>query len=160
MSLKLSTTTRYGLRALSDLCANSADGPVTVSDIAKRQDIPFSYLEQLFSKLRRGDIVRSVRGAQGGYVIARPADEITVSQVMDALGEPIAFGGCQTDEGCANAPSCPMFGVWRSVKEQIGSVLDSTTLSDIAADMERLNDSDSIEPDREEARMKAMRNSA
>lgn len=155
--MKLSTTTRYGLRALSDLCANGHDGPVTVSDIAKRQDIPFSYLEQLFTKLRRGDIVRSVRGAQGGYVMARPAGEISVSQVMEALGEPIAFGGCQTDEGCANAPSCPMFGVWRSVKERIGSVLDSTMLSDIAADMERLNDADDVEPDREEARKKAMR---
>ena len=59
--MKLSTTTRYGLRALSDLCTQNRDGPVAVSDIAKRQDIPANYLEQLFAKLRRGNILRSVR---------------------------------------------------------------------------------------------------
>ena len=92
--MKLSTTTRYGLRALSDLCAQDGDGPVAVSDIARRQDIPANYLEQLFARLRRGNILRSVRGAQGGYLLARPAGEITIAEVVDALGESIAFGDC------------------------------------------------------------------
>ena len=98
--MKLSTTTRYGLRALSDLCAQGGEGPVAVSDIARRQDIPANYLEQLFARLRRGDILRSVRGAQGGYLLARPAGEITVAEIVDALGETITFGDCQTEAGC------------------------------------------------------------
>ena len=126
--MKLSTTTRYGLRALSDLCAQNEDGPVAVSDIAKRQDIPANYLEQLFAKLRRGNILRSVRGAQGGYLLARPAGEITVAVIVDALGESITFGDCQTEAGCDQAPRCPTFHLWRKVKNSIDEILTNTTL--------------------------------
>ncbi len=126
--MKLSTTTRYGLRALSDLCAQNEDGPVAVSDIAKRQDIPANYLEQLFAKLRRGNILRSVRGAQGGYLLARPAGEITVAEIVDALGESITFGDCQTEAGCDQAPRCPTFHLWRKVKNSIDEILTNTTL--------------------------------
>ena len=126
--MKLSTTTRYGLRALSDLCAQNEDGPVAVSDIAKRQDIPANYLEQLFAKLRRGNILRSVRGAQGGYLLARPAGEIWVGVIVDALGESITFGDCQTEAGCDQAPRCPTFHLWRKVKNSIDEILTNTTL--------------------------------
>ena len=132
--VKLSTTTRYGLRALSDLCAQNEDGPVAVSDIAKRQDIPANYLEQLFAKLRRGDILRSVRGAQGGYLLARPPSEITVAEVVNALGESITFGDCQTPSGCENAPNCPTFHLWRKVKNSIDEILTTTTLEALVRD--------------------------
>ncbi|MDR2179014.1 MAG: Rrf2 family transcriptional regulator [Synergistaceae bacterium] len=157
--MKLSTVTRYGLRALSDLCAQeelqleelqqgglqqgelqsenrsgiqSASKPVAVSDIARRQDIPPSYLEQLFAKLRRGNLVKSVRGAQGGYVLARPAREITVAEVIRALGEPIAFGDCQTETGCRNTAECPTYELWQRLKGSVDDILESTTLEDIA----------------------------
>ena len=129
--MKLSTTTRYGLRALSDLCAQGGEGPVAVSDIARRQDIPANYLEQLFARLRRGDILRSVRGAQGGYLLARPAGEITVAEIVDALGESITFGDCQTEVGCDQMASCPTFSLWRKVRDSIDEILKATTLEDL-----------------------------
>jgi Rrf2 family iron-sulfur cluster assembly transcriptional regulator len=105
---------------------------VAVGDIARRQEIPLNYLEQLFARLRRGNLVKSVRGAQGGYVLARPADEITVAEIVRALGEPIAFGDCQTDAGCRNAPRCPTYGLWRRLKDSVDGILENTTLGDLA----------------------------
>ena len=134
--MKLSTISRYGLRALSDLCAQGElqgnSKPVAVSDIARRQDIPSSYLEQLFAKLRRGNLVKSVRGAQGGYVLARPAGDITVAEIIRVLGEPIAFGDCQTKAGCRNTAECPTYELWQRLKGSVDDILESTTLEDIA----------------------------
>lgn len=134
--MKLSTATRYGLRALSYLSAVEKDGPVAVGEIARRQKIPLNYLEQLFAKLRRGRLIKSVRGAQGGYILARSADEITVADIFRALGEPIAFGDCQTDAGCCNVPDCSTYELWRRVKSSVDDILESTTLGDLA-DKER-----------------------
>ena len=130
--MKLSTTTRYGLRALTDLCVQQQGAPVSVSDIARRQNIPVNYLEQLFAKLRRSNILKSVRGAQGGYLLARPAKEITVSEVIAALGEEILFGSCQSEKGCANAPTCSTFDLWNRLRISIDGILDGTTLEDLA----------------------------
>jgi Rrf2 family protein len=105
---------------------------VAVGDIARRQEIPLNYLEQLFVRLRRGNLVRSVRGSQGGYVLTRPAGEITVAEVVRVLGEPIAFGDCQTDAGCRNAPRCPTYGLWRRLKDSVDDILENTTLGDLA----------------------------
>jgi Rrf2 family protein len=134
-TMKLSKVTRYGLRALFDLCLlGEADGekPVAVGGIARRQDIPLNYLEQLFVRLRRGNLVRSVRGARGGYVLARPPGEISVAEVVRALGEPIAFGDCQTDAGCRNASRCPTYGLWRRLKTSVDDILENTPLEDLA----------------------------
>ncbi len=130
--MKLSTVTRYGLRALSDLCAQADESPVAVGDIARRQGIPLSYLEQLFARLRRGHLVKSVRGAQGGYVLARPAREITIAEIIRALGEPIAFGDCQTEAGCSNTQQCATFELWQRLKDSVDGILETTTLEDIA----------------------------
>ena len=133
--MKLSTVASYGLRALSDLCARETgveSKPVTVGDIARRQEIPSSYLEQLFAKLRRGRVVKSVRGAQGGYVLARPASEITVAEIVKALGEPIVFGDCQTNAGCSNISDCPTYDLWQKLKTSVDDILESTTLEDLA----------------------------
>ena len=140
--MKLSTVTRYGLRALLDLCAQEDDresSPVAVGDIAKRQEIPSSYLEQLFAKLRRGRVVKSIRGAQGGYVLARPANEITVAEIVKALGEPIAFGDCQTDAGCSNISDCPTYVLWQRLKTSVDVILESTTLKDLAKRDEKID---------------------
>ena len=130
--MKLSTVTRYGLRALSDLSVRQENGPVAVGDIARRQGIPSSYLEQLFARLRRGHLVKSVRGAQGGYVLARPAREITVAEIVRVLGESIAFGDCQTEAGCRNARKCATWDLWQRVKDSVDGILESTTLEDLA----------------------------
>ena len=154
ISLRLSTTARYSLRALSDLCSRSDNQPVSVSDIASRQNIPVTYLEQILAKLRRGGILDSVRGAQGGYILARPAGKITVAEILQALGEPVIFGSCQTDKGCENAVTCPTFNLWRKVKGSVDEILRTTTLEDIADEKLSLMTS-APDPEREEARRKA-----
>ena len=153
--MRLSTTARYSLRALSDLCTRPNSEPVSVSDIASRQNIPVNYLEQLFGKLRRGGILESVRGSQGGYLLARPEGEITIADILQALGEPFIFGSCQTEKGCENAVTCPTFNLWRKVKGSVDEILRTTTLEDIAGESITLLDTESPDPEREEARRKA-----
>jgi len=116
------------------MCAREDGGekkPVVIGDIAKRQEIPSSYLEQLFAKLRRGRVIKSVRGAQGGYLLARPAKEITVAEIIRALGESIAFGDCQTDAGCDNIIDCPTYELWQRLKASVDDILETTTLEDL-----------------------------
>lgn len=143
---------------MSDLCSHSRnDEPVSVSDIASRQDIPVNYLEQLFGKLRRGGLLASVRGAQGGYLLARSAGEITIADILEALGEPVIFGSCQTEKGCENALTCPTFRLWRKVKGSVDEILESTTLQDIADEKITLLESMAYDPEREEARDRAIK---
>ncbi len=154
--MRLSTSARYSLRALSDLCTYPQE-PVSVSDIAARQNIPSAYLEQLFGKLRRAGILESVRGSQGGYILARPENEITIAEILQALGEPFIFGSCQTDKGCENAVTCPTFNLWRKVKGSVDEILRTTTLEDIADETITLLESQDPDPEREEARRKAQK---
>ena len=156
LSVRLSSTARYGLRAMSDLSTHSHNSePVCVSDIASRQNIPVNYLEQLFRKLRTAGLLESVRGAQGGYYLARKADEITIADILQALGEPFIFGSCQTEKGCENAPSCPTFSLWRRVKGSVDEILTTTTLADIVD--EKITLLESLNSEREEARDRAIR---
>lgn len=156
--MRLSTTARYSLRALSDLCSRYGEAPVSVSDIASRQDIPATYLEQIFGKLRRGGILESVRGAQGGYILARPAGKITIAEILQALGEPVIFGSCQTDKGCENAVTCPTFNLWRKVKGSVDEILRTTTLADIADEkLSLMTSALTPDPERIEARRKAVK---
>ena len=158
--MRLSTTARYGLRAMSDLCVHSHNSePVPVSDIASRQNIPVNYLEQLFGKLRRGGLLESVRGAQGGYLLARKADEISIADILQALGEPFIFGSCQTEKGCENAVTCPTFSLWRKVKGSVDEILETTTLEDIADERMTLLESLNSDPEREEVRERAIKTS-
>ena len=154
--MRLSTSARYSLRALSDLCTYPQE-PVSISDIATRQNIPPAYLEQLFGKLRRAGILESVRGSQGGYMLARPENEITIAEILQALGEPFIFGSCQTDKGCENAVTCPTFNLWRKVKGSVDEILRTTTLEDIADETITLLESQDPDPEREEARRKAQK---
>ncbi len=155
--VRLSSTARYGLRAMTELCAVSKEAPVSVSDIAERQKIPLNYLEQLFGKLRRAGLLESVRGAQGGYFLARSAGEISIADILKALGEPVIFGSCQTEKGCENAVKCPTFKLWRKVKGSIDEILESTTLEDITSETISLLESIIPDPEREEVRERALR---
>ena len=154
--MRLSTSARYSLRALSDLCTCPQE-PVSISDIAARQNIPPAYLEQLFGKLRRAGILESVRGSQGGYILARPENEITIAEILQAIGEPLIFGSCQTEKGCENAVTCPTFSLWRKVKGSVDEILRSTTLEDIAGETLTLLETESPDPERQEARRKAQK---
>ncbi len=132
--MKLSTKGRYAVMALVDL-ASQADGrPVALADIAERQEISLSYLEQLFAKLRRGGLVRSVRGPGGGYLLARAAAETRISDAILAVDEPIRATRCKPNSsaGCrANKSRCLTHDLWEELGNQIHVFLSSVSLADV-----------------------------
>ncbi len=133
--MRLSTRGRYGVAALYELATRSDGSPVTLRQIAEGQGLSESYLEQLFLALRRADVVSSVRGAQGGYVLARPAAEITIGDIVRALEGPIAPVSCVADEeACTrdHLDGCPTRPIWIRLARCMNRVLDSITLADIS----------------------------
>ena len=132
--MKLSTKGRYAVMALVDLASQSDGRPVALADIAERQEISLSYLEQLFAKLRRGGLVRSVRGPGGGYLLARPAEDTRVSDAILAVDEPIRATRCRSGSsaGCrANKSRCLTHDLWEELGNQIHVFLSSVSLADV-----------------------------
>ena len=130
--MKLSTKGRYGLRALIDLALYSENETVSIQSIARRQNISDSYLEQLMRKLRSAGLIVSVRGAQGGYKLARPANEISVGDVLRALEgslEAVTCGG--EDNSCQGADLCVTKFVWERINSSIRDTVDSIKLSQL-----------------------------
>jgi len=133
--LLVSTKGRYGLRSMVELALNYQEGPLPLRVIAERQEISESYLEQVFASLRKAGLVRAVRGSFGGYVLARPAPEITVEEILTALEGPIVPVSCVEDSDSANCPrmeSCLTYPLWKKLADRINEVLASTTLQDLA----------------------------
>ncbi len=132
--MKLSTKGRYGLRALVDLAANGGEEAVSITSIAGRQDLSESYLEQLMRLLRRSGLVESVRGAQGGYRLARPADTISVGDVLRALEgdlKAVDCSGFMEEGGCSGSDLCVTKYVWKRVNDAIERTVDSIMLSEL-----------------------------
>lgn len=130
--MKLSTKGRYAVMAMADLADACEEGPVTLSDIASRQSISLSYLEQLFAKLRRAEIVASVRGPGGGYKLGRGADEIRVSDIILAVDEPLRATRCSEAKGClADGRRCITHDLWDELSRHIYLFLNSITLRDV-----------------------------
>ncbi len=135
--MKLSTKGRYGLRALVDLAIHSGDAPVSIQSIAARQNISERYLEQLMGAMKKAKLVTSTRGAQGGYRLARPAEEISVGDVLRALEGDLRAVACPAEEegedGCANSGSCVTRYVWQRVNESIRQAVDTIWISQLAS---------------------------
>lgn len=131
--VKLSTKGKYGVKALFELAMYEGTGPVSLKSIAERQGLSEHYLEQLAAPLRKSGLITSIRGAQGGYVLSRPATQITVGDVIRVLEGPIGFTDCATEGEPAPdcAADCAVHGVWEKVTQQIVSVIDSITLYDL-----------------------------
>jgi Rrf2 family iron-sulfur cluster assembly transcriptional regulator len=133
--VKLSTKGRYAVMALADLASHSKMGaPVALADIADRQDISLSYLEQLFGKLRKGAQVKSVRGPGGGYRLARPAGEMRIADIIMAVDEPIKATRCAqgSPAGCRSDRSrCLTHDLWEELGTQIYLFLSTITLEDV-----------------------------
>lgn len=132
--MKLSTKGRYAVMAMVDLASNSRGKPVALADVASRQEISLSYLEQLFSKLRRGGVVKSVRGPGGGYLLARPESETRVSDIILAVDEPIQATRCTPGQpaGChSNKTRCLTHDLWEELGNQIYLYLSSVSLADV-----------------------------
>ena len=131
--MKLSTKGRYGLRALIDLALYSEEEPVSIQSIAKRQNLSESYLEQLVAKLRKAGLVKSIRGAQGGYQLAKPAAQISVGDVLRALEGNLEAVDCPalTEEGCDGADLCVAKYVWQRINENIAKTVDEMMLNQL-----------------------------
>ena len=132
--MKLSTKGRYAVMAMVDLACQNKDEPVALIDIGLRQDISVSYLEQLFGKVRKGAQVKSVRGPGGGYLLARDADQIKISDIIIAVDEPIQTTRCAigSPKGCTPDNSrCLTHDLWSELGNQIFLYLSSITLADV-----------------------------
>jgi len=132
--LRLSTKGRYAVMAMVDLAVTSGGSPVALADIAERQEISLSYLEQLFAKLRRGGIVKSVRGPGGGYLLSRSAREVRISDIILAVDEPIRTTRCApgSSRGCKSDKSrCLTHDLWEELGHQIHLYLSSVSLEDV-----------------------------
>ncbi len=126
--MKLSTKGRYGLRALVDLAVNGKEEAVSVGSIAQRQGISERYLEQLMAKLKKAKIVTSTRGARGGYLLAKPEEDITIGDVLRALEGSIEPIDCPGEAGCADAGACVTKYVWKRINEGVNRIVDDITL--------------------------------
>jgi Rrf2 family iron-sulfur cluster assembly transcriptional regulator len=132
--MKLSTKGRYAVMAMVDLAQHSGDGPVCLSEIAERQEISLSYLEQLFAKLRRGGLVKSVRGPGGGYLLAHDRNETRIADIILAVDEPIRAVRCKPGQtlGCRGDRSrCLTHDLWEELSNQIHLFLSAVTLGDV-----------------------------
>ena len=141
--MKLSTKGRYGLRALIDLAVNSDTEAVSIQSISARQGISESYLEQLMRLLRKAELVKSVRGAGGGYVLAKPAKEISVGDILRALEGHLDAVTCtagNSENSCEGADFCVTRFVWKRINESITDAVDSIMLDQLVEESRKLRD--------------------
>jgi Rrf2 family transcriptional regulator, iron-sulfur cluster assembly transcription factor len=132
--MRLTTKGRYAVMAMVDIAKHGAGNPVTLAEIAERQVISLSYLEQLFAKLRAGGLVKSVRGPGGGYLLAYGADNTRISDIILAVDEPIRATRCMpgAPTGCSGMRSrCLTHDLWEELGNQIHLYLSSVTLADV-----------------------------
>ena len=130
--MRLTTKGRFAVTAMLDLAMNAKEAPVTLANIAERQKISLSYLEQLFSKLRRSELVDSVRGPGGGYRLANTADTTTVAQIVVAVEEQMDSRQCEGKENCMGEKRCMTHDLWQSLNENVLEFLSGVTLAQLA----------------------------
>lgn len=132
--MRMTTKGRYAVMAMADLAKHSDNRPVSLAEVASRQEISLSYLEQLFARLRRGNLVRSVRGPGGGYLLARKLSEIRIADIIVAVDEPIVATRCKSNSpsGCLSDGSrCLTHDLWDELGHQIQLYLSSISLEDV-----------------------------
>lgn len=134
--MKLSTKGRYGVKAMFELALNYGLDPVSIKTIAERQNISDYYLEQLFAGLRKAGLVKSIRGAQGGYILSRHPKDITASDILNVLEGPIEISECIQDNEhtCDRASCCSTRLLWRKISDSVNNVINTTTLQDMVDD--------------------------
>jgi Rrf2 family cysteine metabolism transcriptional repressor len=132
--MRLTAKSEYGVLALIDLACHAGEGPVSAREVSERRGIPGKFLEQLFVSLRRAGIVTAIRGARGGFVLARDPVDVTVLDIVEALDGPLGSPVCDADSdgGCTRGSSCAASSVWGRATEALRSVFATTTLADLA----------------------------
>lgn len=142
--MRLTTKGRFAVTAMIDLALRQDKGPVTLAGISQRQEISLSYLEQLFGKLRRHEIVESVRGPGGGYNLARKAEDVTVADIIIAVDEPLDATQCGGKENCHSADHkggarCMTHDLWATLNAKMVDYLDSVSLKDLVDQQKQKN---------------------
>jgi Rrf2 family iron-sulfur cluster assembly transcriptional regulator len=129
--MRLTTKGRYAVTAMLDLALHAGSGPISLADISGRQDISLSYLEQLFAKLRRRDLVSSVRGPGGGYRLSREGEHIYVAEIIDAVNEAVDATGCGGTNDCQQGEICLTHHLWCDLSDQIHGFLSQISLANL-----------------------------
>jgi Rrf2 family iron-sulfur cluster assembly transcriptional regulator len=129
--MRLTTKGRYAVTAMLDLAFHSQTRPVTLTDIATRQTISLSYLEQLFARLRKGGMVKGVRGPGGGYTLSRDANEINIADIIEAVDETVDSTKCGGKSNCQNEQPCLTHDLWMGLSEQIRDYLKQISLGQL-----------------------------
>ena len=132
--MKLTSKGRYAVTAMLDLAFHAEVGPVTLSEISKRQDISLSYLEQLFTRLRKRQLVRSTRGPGGGYSLNKPVDQLTIAAIVAAVDETVDTTRCSGAINCQDGSQCLAHELWDGLSRQIFGFLSDITLQDLLED--------------------------
>lgn len=129
--MKLTTKGRYAVTAMLDLALNSGTKPVSLAEISDRQEISLSYLEQLFAKLRKHDLVVSTRGPGGGYRVSRELSEVAIGQIIGAVDESVDATHCRGKQNCHHDGRCLTHDLWAGLSEQIEEFLNGVSLQDL-----------------------------
>lgn len=132
--MKISTKGRYGIRMMLSLVLHYEKGTLSLKSIAKDQEISEKYLEQIIGPLTKAGIVKSYRGAQGGYILSRPPEEISVGEVLEILEGSLSPVECVDSHNCPHADLCVSLTLWTKIKDAVRDVVDNTTLADMAAE--------------------------
>jgi len=142
--MRLTTKGRFAVTAMIDLAMHNGKSPVTLSEISERQKISLSYLEQLFGKLRRQELVSSVRGPGGGYNLAKPTEQVSVADIITAVDEPIDATQCGGKENCKDDHKCITHDLWTDLNRHIFEYLRAVTLSDLVSRQLKKSDEVSV----------------
>ena len=134
--MRLTTKGRYAVTAMLDLAIHREQGPISLADISQRQGISLSYLEQLFGRLRKGMLVKSVRGPGGGYELDRTPDYIKISHIIDAVNESVDTTKCQGAGNCQGGEICLTHHLWEDLSDQIHDFLQGVSLADLVTNNE------------------------
>ena len=132
--MQLTTKGRYAVTAMLDLASNESTKPVTLDLISQRQNISLSYLEQLFAKLRKAELVKSVRGPGGGYLLNINAEQVSLTQIIEAVDENIDLRRCQGTKDCNRGKQCLSHHLWCEVSDQIRGFLSTRNLQQVIDD--------------------------
>lgn len=138
--MKLSTKGRYGVKAMFELALHYEENTVSIKEISERINVSEYYLEQLFSSLRKAGLIKSIRGAQGGYMLAKPPNAITVADIFNVLEGPIEISDCvdEDESNCARMDYCATRLLWIKISDSISQVTNSITLQDMLNDFNEM----------------------
>lgn len=138
--MRLTAKSEYGVLAAIDLAVHHGEGPVSAREVSERRGIPARFLEQLFVALRRAGIVTAVRGAKGGFVLARDPAQVTVLDVVEALEGPLSSNVCDQESSCAKSGACAASSVWTRATAALRDVFGTTTIADLAKNQTRFDE--------------------